>query len=62
MIWLLVGLVIGSCLGALIMALVSAHRHQDTQAVVDAAAFYLSRGTDEAWRRLADAYDRLMAT
>ena len=61
MIWLLIGLIIGAPLGMLLMAILSIHRHRDTQAVADMAGFYLLRGTDEAWRKLADAYDRLMA-
>lgn len=55
-----VGVVCGACLGALLMAAVSIHRTRDTEAVADAAGVYLSRGTDEAWRQLADAYNRLM--
>ena len=61
MIWLIVGAVICVGLGMALMAALSIHRMRDTQAVADAAGAYLARGTDEYWRLLADAYDRLMA-
>lgn len=59
--WILLAGMIGCCSGILLMALLSINRHRDTEAVAEAAGAYLLRGTDEYWRKLADAYDRLMA-
>jgi len=60
-VWVLFGLFVGALLGAIMLAWVSVRRHRLTQEVADAAGAYLSRGTDEYWRLLADAHNRLMA-
>jgi len=44
---LFVGLAIGGFLGALAIAALSIHRQRDTEAVADAAGFYLARGTED---------------
>ena len=61
MIWLLVGLMIGSPLGMLLMAMVSINRHRDMQAVADAAVVYVNWQSATNQSRLIEAVDRLMA-
>ena len=61
MIWLLVGLAIGACLGVPLMAMVSITRHRDTQAVADLAVGHVGNRTCSGWHDLTEAVDRLMA-